>query len=166
MPALDRGEALVRGTRVPPACRSSCPPRLTAKAVPRQHDARPNPRRYVIGRRLRAYRVVIAENASEGQFYGVQGTTWRQPPILAAAHGTRRIGGREYALYSDGGRLQLVAWRTPRAVYWVSSTSASPSAPGNARDRRSATLVQAGKAFPVLGARAAFGVVATPAHCG
>jgi len=28
----------------------------------------------------------------------------------------------EPELFYDGGRLRLVAWRTPRAVYWVSNT--------------------------------------------
>ena len=34
----------------------------------------------------------------------------------------RRIGRREYELHYDGDRLRLVAWRTPKAVYWVSNT--------------------------------------------
>ena len=150
VPALDRGEALVRGTRTRPATRMPIlvPARLTAKGrYPASTTLAPNPRRYVIGRRHAAYRLVIAEDASEGQFYGVQGTTWRQPPILAAAHKTRRIDGREYALYSDGGRLRLVAWRTPRAVYWVSNTLGLALTDEEMLGiARSATLVRAGKA--------------------
>jgi polyisoprenyl-teichoic acid--peptidoglycan teichoic acid transferase len=34
----------------------------------------------------------------------------------------RKIGGREYELHYDGDRLRLVAWRTPKAVYWISNT--------------------------------------------
>ena len=30
--------------------------------------------------------------------------------------------GRTYELFEDGNRLALVAWRTERAVYWVSNT--------------------------------------------
>jgi hypothetical protein len=30
--------------------------------------------------------------------------------------------GRTYSVYSDGGRIRIVAWRTSRAVYWVSNT--------------------------------------------
>ena len=86
----------------------------------------PNPRRYVIedasGRRHAAYRIVVAEDVQEGQYYGVQGTTWRTPPILAAAHQTRRIGGRTFSIYTDGGHIRLVAWRTRKAVYWLSNT--------------------------------------------
>ena len=34
----------------------------------------------------------------------------------------RRVDGRKLELYYDGKRLRLVAWRTPKAVYWVSNT--------------------------------------------
>jgi LCP family protein required for cell wall assembly len=57
-----------------------------------------------------------------GQYYGVQGTTWKGPPILDNPSEQRRINGRTYQLFFDGGRLRLVAWRTARAVYWVSNT--------------------------------------------
>ena len=30
--------------------------------------------------------------------------------------------GRTYKLYYDGRALRLIAWETPRAVYWVSNT--------------------------------------------
>ena len=73
------------------------------------------------GRRQRAYRIVAFAGAI-GQYYGVQGTTWTSPPILDDPSERRRIGGRVYELFYDGSRLRLVAWRTPRAVYWVSNT--------------------------------------------
>jgi LCP family protein required for cell wall assembly len=73
------------------------------------------------GDRHRAYRIVAFEGTI-GQYYGVQGTTWRSPPILDDPSERRRIGGRTYELFYDGGRLRLVAWRTPRAAYWVSNT--------------------------------------------
>jgi len=57
-----------------------------------------------------------------GQYYGVQGTTWKAPPILDNASEQRRIGGRKFRLYFDGSRLRMVAWQTDRAVYWVSNT--------------------------------------------
>jgi polyisoprenyl-teichoic acid--peptidoglycan teichoic acid transferase len=73
------------------------------------------------GRRHRAFRIVAFEG-SIGQYYGVQGTSWRSPPILDDPTERRRSGGRTYELFYDGGRLRMVAWRTPRAVYWVSNT--------------------------------------------
>jgi LCP family protein required for cell wall assembly len=73
------------------------------------------------GQRHRAYRIVAFEG-SIGQYYGVQGTTWKSPPNLDDPSERRRIAGRTYELFYDGGRLRLVAWRTPNAVYWVSNT--------------------------------------------
>ena len=57
-----------------------------------------------------------------GQYYGVQGTNWKAPPILDDPSETLKARGRKYQLYYDGNRLRLVAWRTPRAVYWVSNS--------------------------------------------
>ena len=70
----------------------------------------------------RAYRVVIAENPDDGQFYGVQGTTWRNPPLLASPSEVRRVRGRRLELYRSGKRLRFVAWRTETAAYWISNT--------------------------------------------
>jgi LCP family protein required for cell wall assembly len=72
-------------------------------------------------KRHRAYRIVV--NAGyDGQYYGIQGTTWKSPPILDDPSDKMRMRKRDYQLFYDGNRLRLVAWRTPRAVYWVSNT--------------------------------------------
>jgi LCP family protein required for cell wall assembly len=72
-------------------------------------------------RRHRAYRIVISAGL-DGQFYGVQGTDWKSPPILDDPSEQTRMRGRTYQLFYDGNRLRLVAWRTPHAVYWVSNS--------------------------------------------
>ena len=72
------------------------------------------------GARHDAYRLVL--NQGFGEYYGIQGTTWRDPPILADAHESVVRGGRELLVYPDGKRTRLVAWRTRKAVYWVSNT--------------------------------------------
>jgi LCP family protein required for cell wall assembly len=72
------------------------------------------------GNRYGAYRMVL--RLDFGEYYGVQGLTWRDPPILEDPSKVRRIGKREYELHYDGDRLRLVAWRTPKAVYWISNT--------------------------------------------
>jgi LCP family protein required for cell wall assembly len=127
--ALGEGRALVQAIHVRDATRM--PVYIPRAVTPRAAFATtaqnaPNPRRYVLrgphGHPFAAYRLVLVENATKGQYYGVQGTTWRNPPILAAAHQTRRVGKRTFRLYVDGGRLRLVAWHTPKAVYWVSNT--------------------------------------------
>jgi LCP family protein required for cell wall assembly len=83
------------------------------------------PRTYKIrdelGRKHDAYRLVIAKN-TVGEYYGVQGTTWREPPILDDPAEVVIRNGRRLRIYRDGRRIRLVAWRTRRAVYWVSNT--------------------------------------------
>jgi LCP family protein required for cell wall assembly len=70
----------------------------------------------------RAYRLVLVHNRIDGQFYGVQGTTWRNPPLLAHPSATRTVKGRRLELFRSGSRLRFVAWRTDRATYWISNT--------------------------------------------
>jgi LCP family protein required for cell wall assembly len=127
--ALRDGKALVKAMRSRKRTRMPVfvPAQLTRKGqYPQSTQLAPNPRRYVLrdpgGRRHAAYRLVIAEDAQQGQYYGVQGTTWRDAPILAGSHQTRRIGKRTYSLYTNGGRLRLVSWQTRKGVYWVSNT--------------------------------------------
>lgn len=71
--------------------------------------------------RHRAYRIVLSTGL-DGEYYGVQGTTWRSPPILDHPTDERRIGKRTFERYFDGRRIRLIAWRTPHAVYWVANT--------------------------------------------
>ncbi len=86
------------------------------------------PRSYTIhgrhGRPHAAYCMTLVINGSLGEYYNVQGTTWMSPPLLANPTETRTVGGRRLELFSAGGRLMTVAWRTPRAVYWIENTLA------------------------------------------
>jgi len=86
---------------------------------------RESPRRYEIehrdGSSHPAYRIVLA-HGDNGQYYGVQGTTWRSPPILDERSTERRMRGRTYRVYREGAAIRHVAWRTKRGVYWVSNT--------------------------------------------
>ena len=74
------------------------------------------------GKRYGAYRIVMTRTNANGEYYGLQGTTWKNPPILDNPTEKRTVGGREYELHFAGDRLRLVAWRTPKAAYWVSNT--------------------------------------------
>lgn len=75
------------------------------------------------GRLRRAYRLVLRKSDGySGQYYGVQGMTWRDPPILDNPSGSIRRGGRRLLIYNDGRDIRLVAWKTPRGAYWVSNT--------------------------------------------
>ena len=57
-----------------------------------------------------------------GEYYGIQGTTWQNPPILDSSHETHTIHGRKFDYYWDGTRLRLVAWHSKRGSYWISNT--------------------------------------------
>jgi hypothetical protein len=74
-----------------------------------------------LGKVHQAYRLVVSKGIV-GEYYGIQGTTWKHPPILDKPDERRTIGGRRLELHYDGKRLRLVAWRTRRAAYWVSNT--------------------------------------------
>jgi LCP family protein required for cell wall assembly len=68
-----------------------------------------------------AYRIVVALGPP-GEYYGVQGMTWRQPPILAEPDRVRIVNGRKLLLFYDGPHLRMIGWRTHRGVYWVTNT--------------------------------------------
>jgi LCP family protein required for cell wall assembly len=84
------------------------------------------PRAYVLRdlnhRPHAAYRLTLVVNPSLGEYYGIQGMTWQHPPILGSPTETKVVAGRKLELYANGGKLSVVAWHTPRAVYWVSNT--------------------------------------------
>jgi LCP family protein required for cell wall assembly len=87
--------------------------------------ARDSPRSYEIfdrdKRRHRAYRIVLSAGIN-GQYYGVQGTTWKTPPILDDPTDSVPMRGRRHRRYFDGRRIRLIAFETSQAVYWVSNT--------------------------------------------
>jgi LCP family protein required for cell wall assembly len=72
-------------------------------------------------RKFRAYRMVIGYGRI-GEYYGLQGTTWKNPPILAGPSEERSVGSRRVRVYYDGPRVRLVAWRAHGAAYWISNT--------------------------------------------
>ncbi len=84
------------------------------------------PRGYLVhdpsGTAYPAYRLTLVLNPILGEYYGVQGTTWPNPPILNSPTETRTVNGKPLLLYANGGKLSLVAWKTAQAVYWVSNT--------------------------------------------
>ncbi len=71
--------------------------------------------------KYRAYRIVLSQG-EDGQYYGVQGMTWKAPPILDNPTDEVRMRKRTYQRFFDGRRIRLIAWKTPKAVYWVSNT--------------------------------------------
>jgi LCP family protein required for cell wall assembly len=59
---------------------------------------------------------------STNEYWGIQQTSWTDPPILGGATFVRTIKGREYSLYFSGSRLHMVSFEENGAVYWVVNT--------------------------------------------
>lgn len=49
-------------------------------------------------------------------------TTWSEPPILEHSVGTLSAGGRRYELYTEHGRLRMIAWRQGSTLVWITNT--------------------------------------------
>jgi polyisoprenyl-teichoic acid--peptidoglycan teichoic acid transferase len=84
------------------------------------------PRAYTITGPLRhmykSYRLTLEINGGiDGRYVGVQGTMWKRAPILDHVSETRIVNHKHLGLFYDGKKLRLVAWRTPRGVYWISN---------------------------------------------
>ena len=71
-----------------------------------------------------AYRMVgIFGPEYEPSYFGVQGIQgWEDPPILEDPTETKTVSGREYSIYTDGGRIKLVAWHHGESTYWISNS--------------------------------------------
>ncbi len=84
------------------------------------------PRAYRIngraGNRYHAYRMTLTVTDAIGEYYGVQGTTWNDPPLLSSPSGTTLLHGRKLFLYKDGHKLTQVAWHRDGDAYWISNT--------------------------------------------
>lgn len=68
-----------------------------------------------------AYVVVVAQGRL-GQYYDLEGTTWRSPPVLNNPNQTIVVNGRKLQLYFEGTRIRVVAWRNGPGVYWLTNT--------------------------------------------
>jgi LCP family protein required for cell wall assembly len=57
-----------------------------------------------------------------GDYYGFEGTRWKDPPILDDPTDEKTIGDRDYKLFYDGDRLRMVAWQTDQGSFWLSNS--------------------------------------------
>lgn len=96
------------------------------------------PRSYRIdgvgGKRYAAYVMTLCATSggytdtAEGEYATIQGTTWpgaghtAGPPILRSPSAIVTVNGKRLYEYSQGGNFAVVAWKTPKAVYWISNT--------------------------------------------
>jgi hypothetical protein len=66
--------------------------------------------------------VVVWQQSGLGGYYDIEGTDWPDPPVIAHPDETRRIGGRTYMFFSDGGHVHVIAWHQGHALYWLTNT--------------------------------------------
>jgi LCP family protein required for cell wall assembly len=76
------------------------------------------------GHRHGAYRMVLTLHLPDGtHYFGVQGIRgWSDPPLLSGPSIKQTIRGREYEIFLDGDRVQLVAWHRGDNTYWVANS--------------------------------------------
>ncbi len=88
------------------------------------HDPRVYHLKDTDGNRHGAYRMVVTLELPDGvHYFGVQGIQgWSDPPLLNGPSITQTIRGREYEIFLDGDRVQLVAWHRGGSTYWVSNS--------------------------------------------
>jgi len=66
--------------------------------------------------------VRLAYHAATNEFWGIQQTSWEEPPILDEPTLERTIRGRDYKLFFSGSRLHIVAFERDGGTYWVVNT--------------------------------------------
>ena len=100
------------------AANGNCPVQMSgAGSYPRAYEIHDRS-----GIAYASYRMTLEINPVLGQYFGVEGTAWLDPPILRHPSGSKVVAGKTLSLYANGGKLSVVAWRTASAVYWISNT--------------------------------------------
>jgi LCP family protein required for cell wall assembly len=59
---------------------------------------------------------------SEGEYYGIEGMNWTDPPLFANPSATSTIAGRTYMFVDDGSAFHDIGWRQGNVLYWVSNS--------------------------------------------
>jgi LCP family protein required for cell wall assembly len=57
-----------------------------------------------------------------GDYYGIEGMSWLNPPLFANPSATSTIDGRTYMFVDDGSSFHDIGWREHGALYWVSNS--------------------------------------------
>jgi LCP family protein required for cell wall assembly len=72
------------------------------------------------GNRHYGYRIDWA-TGSVGDYYGIEGMNWTDPPLFAHADTVERYG-RDYLYVDSGSHVQDVGWIVGSVLYWISNT--------------------------------------------
>jgi hypothetical protein len=57
-----------------------------------------------------------------GEYYGIEGMNWTDPPLFSNPSATMTIGGRTYMFVDDPPHFHDIGWRAGNTLYWVSNT--------------------------------------------
>jgi len=68
-----------------------------------------------------SYHITWAGTQAAGAYYGIEGTTWTDPPLFHGAD-TRYYGGRAYAEVGNGHHIQDIGWIDHGVLYWINNT--------------------------------------------
>jgi len=68
------------------------------------------------------HELVLTFVTPSGQYWQIEESDWTSAPILANPTDQFVYHHHRLFLYTSGGAIQMVAVRTPKAVYWVQNT--------------------------------------------
>jgi polyisoprenyl-teichoic acid--peptidoglycan teichoic acid transferase len=77
---------------------------------------------------IRAYKIDdhkslrLTYHTGSNEYWGIQQTSWEDPPILGDPTLERTIRGRNYKLFFSGAKLHIVAFRQDGGTYWIVNT--------------------------------------------
>jgi LCP family protein required for cell wall assembly len=64
----------------------------------------------------------LTYHTGSNEYWGIQQTSWEDPPILGEPTLERAIRGRNYKLFFSGAKLHIVAFQQDGGTYWVVNT--------------------------------------------
>jgi hypothetical protein len=64
----------------------------------------------------------LTYHTASNEYWGIQETSWEDPPILDEPTLERTIRGRRYKLFFSGPKLHIVAFEADGGTYWVVNT--------------------------------------------
>jgi LCP family protein required for cell wall assembly len=78
---------------------------------------------------LRPSYVVVVQAGPLGEYYDVQGTSWKEPPLLWHPTQAIRAGTRTYELFYDGEQIRTISWQENGGTYWIENTLTNSLSP-------------------------------------
>jgi polyisoprenyl-teichoic acid--peptidoglycan teichoic acid transferase len=73
------------------------------------------------GREVPAYRISWQDTLQVGGWYGMEGSTWTDPPLFYGAD-VRTYDGKTYKEVGNGHHIQDIGWIDHGVLYWISNT--------------------------------------------